>query len=83
MKTIYLDHNVAHYFVRGFNPASIAADERRALEECFERAPNIRFTLSFWNMLAAARERGHGSGAQLFPISMPISGKKLRPLHLP
>lgn len=82
MKIIYLDHNIAHYFVRGFNGASVEADERRVCEECVARAPARRFALSFWNALEAARESAN-RGADTVALAERYANfwTALRPLH--
>lgn len=56
MKTIYLDHNIIHYYVNGF-PANVnEADERRALVEIDRRRDVVRIVFSAWNLVEASRE---------------------------
>src|SRR5665213_1878302 len=56
MKTIYLDHNIVHYYVKGFPQALNGVTEHAALEEVLALYPDVRFTVSDWNVVEAARE---------------------------
>ena len=79
MKTIYLDHNIARYFVRGFPNATDKDDECAARKECVGRSPRIRFALSFWNMFEAAC---HSDTAELANAYADL-WMELHPLYLP
>ena len=59
MRTIYLDHNIAHYFVHGFPAGVDAGIEERALQWCLHPKSEVRFVLSDWNLVEAARESAH------------------------
>jgi hypothetical protein len=64
MKTIYLDHNIAHYFVRGFPPNVDGAAERDALQKCLSAPVDFRFVLTDWHLVEAARECTHRDDPQ-------------------
>jgi hypothetical protein len=49
MRTIYLDHNIIHYFVRGFPGLREAEDG--ALQRALRSAPELRFAVSDWNLI--------------------------------
>lgn len=83
MKTIYLDHNLYHYFVRGFSDEEWERRDRAALERCLKAYPAMRFALSDWNLTEAAREEG----GELKPDELLSRYSdfffRLRPLYLP
>jgi hypothetical protein len=56
MKTLYLDHNIIHYFVAGFPTGCDAAGERAGLHSVTENPGRFRIALSHWNLLEASRE---------------------------
>lgn len=56
MRTIYLDHNIAHYFVRGFPAGVDAGIEEGAMRACLHPKSEVSFVLSDWNLVEAARE---------------------------
>jgi hypothetical protein len=56
MKTIYLDHNIVHYFVKGFPKQLDAAVEHTSLRQAQASYPDVRFVVSDWNVIEAARE---------------------------
>jgi hypothetical protein len=59
MPTIYLDHNVVHYYVRGFpKTGPISEDaERTALTRARGFSGDVRFVISDWNLVEASREK--------------------------
>lgn len=59
MKALYLDHNIVRYFIRGFPPSVDEAAERRALQSLLSAAPRVRFVLTDWHLVEAARECAH------------------------
>jgi len=59
MKTVYLDHNIARYFVRGFPPKVDESIERLALQKCLALGHEVRFVVSDWNLVEAARDCAH------------------------
>lgn len=59
VKTIYLDHNIARYFVRGFPPNVDEHLERLSLQKCLVSNSDIRFVVSDWNFVEAARDCVH------------------------
>jgi hypothetical protein len=56
MKRIYLDHNVARYFVRGFPPNIDGPNEHQSLQKCLSGSTSVRFVLTDWNIVETARE---------------------------
>lgn len=64
MKTIYLDHNIAHYFVRGFLPNVDGVAEWDALKKCRSAPRDFRFVLTDWHLVEAARECTHRDDPQ-------------------
>jgi hypothetical protein len=56
MTTIYLDHNIIHYFVVGFPQGYDDAGERRALDWLITHSNHSRGVLSLWNLIEASRE---------------------------
>jgi hypothetical protein len=61
MKTIYLDHNVARYFVRGFPPNVDESIEQLSLRKCLVSNNEVRFVVSDWNLVEASRDCAHGA----------------------
>jgi hypothetical protein len=59
MPTIYLDHNLVHYYVRGFpKTGPISEDaERAALTRARGFSGDVRFVISDWNLVEASREK--------------------------
>jgi len=56
MKTIYVDHNIVHYFVAGFPPGWNEARERNALDWIQTDSDQRRIVFSLWNIIEASRE---------------------------
>jgi|GEM_PF-5881418 len=61
MKPIYLDHNIVRYYVRGFPPGVDAPAEIAALQNCLSADSELRFVLTDWHLVEAARECAHAS----------------------
>ncbi len=61
MKTVYLDHNIVRYFVRGFPPAEDAVAEVAALKKCLSEGSHVRFVLTDWHLVETARECAHAA----------------------
>jgi hypothetical protein len=83
MVTIYLDHNTAHYFVRGFRNNAIELAERAALQTTLGKYPNLRFAVSAWNIIEAASERDQDTAAEMLADRYADFFDSLKPLHLP
>ena len=56
MKTIYVDHNIVHYFVAGFPLGRDEAQERNALDWIQADPDQRRIVFSLWNIIEASRE---------------------------
>src|SRR3990172_12644871 len=56
MKTIYVDHNIVHYFVAGFPVGQDEARERNALGWIQADPDQRRIVFSLWNIIEASRE---------------------------
>lgn len=56
MKTIYLDHNIVHYFVAGFPLGWDEARERNALDGIQADPDQRRIVFSLWNIIEASRD---------------------------
>lgn len=56
MKTIYLDHNIIHYYVKGFPAGWKAEVELAALAQAHGQHPHVRFVVRDWNIVEAARD---------------------------
>jgi len=56
MKTIYVDHNIVHYFVAGFPLGQDVARERNALDWIQADPDQRRIVFSFWNIIEASQE---------------------------
>jgi hypothetical protein len=85
MTKIYLDHNIVHYFVRGF-PKSYAnggSAEQAALAIAFEKHPELRFVISAWNVIESASERLPGAPAEELADRYADFYERLTPLHIP
>ena len=63
VKTVYLDHNLIHYFVQGFPLSANEKAERDALALGLSRYPEIRFAISDWNLTESAQEEGRQGDA--------------------
>jgi hypothetical protein len=85
MTTIYLDHNIIHYYVRGFpqNDDHRASSERSALVTVLKQYPNIRFVVSAWNIMESASEREPGAPAEELAERYADFYEQLMPLHIP
>jgi hypothetical protein len=59
VQTIYLDHNIARYFVRGFPSNVDGSLERLSLQKCLVSNSDVRFVVSDWNLVEAARDCVH------------------------
>ena len=59
MKPIYLDHNIVRYYVRGFPSALDGSAEMAALQKCLSTDSEVRFVLTDWHLVEAARECAH------------------------
>lgn len=82
VKTIYLDSNIHHYFVRGFPDEQRGHADRAALETCL-RSPHLRFVLSDWNLTEAAREKDPRLTAKELLARYSDFFLQLKPLYLP
>lgn len=82
MKTIYLDSNIHHYFVRGFPDEHRGRADRAALETC-QRSSHLRFVLSDWNLTEAAREKDPRLPAKELLARYSDFFLQLKPLYLP
>jgi hypothetical protein len=60
VKTIYLDHNIIHYFVKGFPAGVDSAIEVAACADARGSSPTTRFVLSEWNLVEIAHECAGG-----------------------
>ncbi len=83
MKTIYLDSNIHHYFVRGFPDEQRERADRAALETCLKGHPHVRFVLSDWNLAEAARENDPKLTAEELSTRYSEFFLQLKPLYLP
>jgi hypothetical protein len=81
--TIYLDHNIAHFFVRGFRTAEAETVERMALTDAIGRYPDLRFVLSAWNLTEAASERKPNQPPEALARRYADFFEQLKPLHIP
>jgi hypothetical protein len=80
VRTIYLDHNIVHYFVRSFPKNYDEGKERAALLGAIANGPAIRFVVGAWNVVEAALECAGGNSpgacaseyADFFEMTMPI-----------
>ncbi len=71
MKTIYLDHNIVHYFVRGF-PGGIGPAEVAAHTRVLRLYPDARFVVSDWNFIEPCREKDPIDGHNRWWFDTPI-----------
>jgi hypothetical protein len=85
MTTIYLDHNIVHYFVRGFpqNYVDAGTSEQDALSRALSRHPGLRFAVSAWNVIEAASERVPGAPPEELADRYADFYERLKPLHIP
>jgi hypothetical protein len=82
MFTLYLDHNIVHYFVKGF-PASVPeAGQRQALAQLLGRK-DCRFVVSDWNCLEPCRENDAQAGKKGLVRRYADFLLSLNPLYLP
>jgi hypothetical protein len=56
IRTIYLDHNIVHHFVRGF-PIGTEPAETAALRRVLQPSTDLRIVVSDWNFIEPCRER--------------------------
>jgi hypothetical protein len=85
MTKIYLDHNIVHYFVRGF-PKSYPDEgsaEQAALSLALEKHPALRFVVSAWNVIEAASEQAPGTPHEALADRYADFYERLKPLHIP
>jgi hypothetical protein len=82
VRTIYLDHNIIHHFVRGFPPGTEAA-ETAALKRAMGMYASLRFVVSDWNFLEPCRERDPVDGHEALVIRYADFLLALNPLYLP
>jgi hypothetical protein len=85
MTKIYLDHNIVHYFVRGFpkNYADAGSAEQAALGLALKQHPALRFVISAWNVIEAASEQAPGAPPQELADRYADFYERLEPLHIP
>jgi hypothetical protein len=85
VQTIYLDHNIAHYFVRGFprRDAAVERTERAALAQATQGYPHIRFAVSAWNVIESAAEKEPNSEPEALANRYADFFEALKPLHIP
>jgi hypothetical protein len=91
--TIYLDLNIAHYFVRGFpqSDGDPALAENSALSTALAQHPGLRFVVSPWNLIEAAQEREADNSPLVLPKRYALAlteryaefYERLMPLHNP
>jgi hypothetical protein len=82
MKTLYLDHNIVHYYVKGFPRELDAAREFAALQEIQALHPDVRFAVSDWNVVEAARECARSSAPRAAAGLYASFFEGLRPLFI-
>ena len=82
MKTIYLDHNFVHYYVKGFPQELDAATERGSLDKVLAFYPDVRFVVSDWNVVEAARECARLSVPRAGAAMYASFFESLRPLFI-
>ena len=84
MKSIYLDHNVAHYFVRGFPKDGTYPEdvERATLTQALRHYPEVGFVLSPWNIVESAAERERDSDPTVLANRCADFFENLKPLHI-
>jgi hypothetical protein len=82
MRTIYLDHNIVHHFVRAF-PTGTETVERAALQLALGMYPNVRFVVSDWNFIEPCRESDPVEGREALAIRYADFLESLKPLYLP
>jgi hypothetical protein len=85
MRTLYLDHNVVHYFVRGFPKNGRVSEpaEREALEVARRMSPDMRFAISDWNLVEPSWETDPKVSPELLMSRYAAFLMGLRPLYLP
>jgi hypothetical protein len=85
MRTLYLDHNVVHYFVRGFPKNGRVSEraERETLEIARRMSPDIRFAISDWNLVEPSWETDPKLTPELLMSRYSAFLLGLRPLYLP
>lgn len=81
MPTVYLDHNIVHYFVRGFPKSDLT--ERAALSCATGAFPKLRFTVSDWNLVEPCWEDDKNLGQLKLIDRYATFLEALRPLYLP
>jgi hypothetical protein len=85
MTKIYLDHNIVHYFVRGFpksyQDAGVA--EEAALALALRKHQALRFVVSAWNVIEAASECVPGAPRVELADRYADFYERLKPLHIP
>lgn len=81
MLTVYLDHNIVHYFVRGFLGSDAA--EREALTRAMNAHPGLRIVVSDWNFLEPCWESDKETGQLPLIDRYSTFLENLKPLYLP
>ena len=81
MRIVYLDHNIVHYFVRGF-PRSAAA-ECAALTRAMSAHPELRFSVSDWNFVEPCWENDKNISQLELIDRYAAFLEELKPLYLP
>jgi hypothetical protein len=79
--TIYLDHNIVHYFVRGFTESE--GLERTALRRALEVGSDVRFVVSDWNFIEPCWEKDPQTGQAELVNRYADFLLSLKPLYLP
>jgi hypothetical protein len=82
VRTLYLDHNIVHYFVKGFPASASVTKERDALTQLLGRK-DCRFVVSDWNCLEACRENDPQIGKKVLARRYADFLLSLNPLYLP
>jgi len=82
VKTIYLDHNVVHYFVRSFPKNSDGAKEHAALARAIGEIPAISFVVGDWNVVEAATECAGGNSPSACADEYASFFEKLKPIFV-
>jgi hypothetical protein len=83
VRTIYLDHNIVRYFIRGF-PSGFPADaDKRALDFVVNSGDELRFVVSDWNFIEACSESSSKVSKEALVTSYADFLLELKPLYLP
>jgi hypothetical protein len=83
--TISLDHNIVHYFVRGFPRQGKLSEvaERQALATALSMQAKLRFVVSDWNLVEPCRESHQTLGKSWLAARYADFLESLQPLFSP